>query len=284
MIALVHDLIITAGVYGILGFEITPAAVIGFLTILGYSLYDTVVVFDKIRENTTEDGETRRAPSPQSVNLAVNQTLVRSINTSVVALLPVGVDPLHRSAAARCWNASRHLARAVHRNHRRHLLDDLHRGAALLAPARGRDRSIAEATRRRPRGASAHDHRRGALIALRGRTAGQRDEAIALVAGGAVLLDVREQYEWDAGHVPDAHRSADVRASVSASPSCRRREPARHLPQRQRSLAVTEALVDAGYDAVNVAGGMMAWQAAGGRASVPENAPRLELVRRYAHD
>jgi preprotein translocase subunit SecF len=87
LIALFHDLIITAGVYGILGFEVTPAAVIGFLTILGYSLYDTVVVFDKIRENTSE-GTARTFG--ESVNLAVNQTLVRSINTSVVALLPIG--------------------------------------------------------------------------------------------------------------------------------------------------------------------------------------------------
>ncbi len=86
MVALLHDLVITAGVYGILGFEVTPAAVIGFLTILGYSLYDTVVVFDKIRENTSE-GTSRTFG--ESVNLAVNQTLVRSINTSVVALLPV---------------------------------------------------------------------------------------------------------------------------------------------------------------------------------------------------
>ncbi len=90
MVALLHDLIITAGVYGVLQFEVTPAAVIGFLTILGYSLYDTVVVFDKIRENTMEDGEASRRTFAESVNLAVNQTLVRSINTSVVALLPVG--------------------------------------------------------------------------------------------------------------------------------------------------------------------------------------------------
>ncbi|AVG24086.1 preprotein translocase subunit SecF [Pontimonas salivibrio] len=90
MTALIHDLVITAGVYGVLGFEITPAAVIGFLTILGYSLYDTVVVFDKVRENTAEDGEESTRTFADSVNLAVNQTLVRSINTSVVAVLPVG--------------------------------------------------------------------------------------------------------------------------------------------------------------------------------------------------
>jgi preprotein translocase subunit SecF len=90
LIALLHDLVITAGVYGIVGLEITPAAVIGFLTILGYSLYDTVVVFDKIRENTADHLSERGTQTfPEMVNLAINQTLVRSINTSVVAALPV---------------------------------------------------------------------------------------------------------------------------------------------------------------------------------------------------
>ena len=87
--ALLHDLIITAGVYGALGFEVTPAAVIGFLTILGYSLYDTVVVFDKIRENTFEVEFSETTTFAEQVNYAINQTLVRSINTSVVAVLPV---------------------------------------------------------------------------------------------------------------------------------------------------------------------------------------------------
>lgn len=90
LIALFHDLIITAGIYGLAGFEVTPAAMIGFLTILGYSLYDTVVVFDKIRENTRPGAMNDRRTYGETVNLAVNQTLVRSINTSVVALLPVG--------------------------------------------------------------------------------------------------------------------------------------------------------------------------------------------------
>ncbi len=89
MLALIHDLVITAGIYGITGFEVTPAAVIGFLTILGYSLYDTVVVFEKIRENTFEVEFSQTATFSERVNLAVNQTLVRSINTSVVAVLPV---------------------------------------------------------------------------------------------------------------------------------------------------------------------------------------------------
>ncbi|PDQ36116.1 MAG: protein translocase subunit SecF [Candidatus Lumbricidophila eiseniae] len=89
IIALMGDLIITAGVYESVGFEVSPAAIIGILTILSYSLYDTVVVFDKIRENTGADTWETRRTFAESVNLAVNQTLVRSINTSVVAALPV---------------------------------------------------------------------------------------------------------------------------------------------------------------------------------------------------
>ncbi len=90
IIGLVDVLVITIGVYAVFGFEISPAAVIGFLTILSYALYDTTVVFDKIRENTSEDGEVSGRTFGESVNLAVNQTLVRSINTTVVAVLPTG--------------------------------------------------------------------------------------------------------------------------------------------------------------------------------------------------
>lgn len=90
LIALLHDLLITVGVYAAIGFEVTPATVIGFLTIMGYSLYDTVVVFDKVRENTNGVLEQTRYTYAEAANLAVNQTLVRSINTSIVGLLPVG--------------------------------------------------------------------------------------------------------------------------------------------------------------------------------------------------
>lgn len=89
IVALLHDLVLTVGVYAASGFEVTPASVIGFLTILGYSLYDTVVVFDKVRENTADVMESKSQTLAQAANLAVNQTLVRSVNTSVVALLPV---------------------------------------------------------------------------------------------------------------------------------------------------------------------------------------------------
>ncbi|WP_145737234.1 protein translocase subunit SecF [Saccharopolyspora dendranthemae] len=89
LIALLHDVVITAGIYSLVGFEVTPSTVIGLLTILGFSLYDTVVVFDKVKENTRGLLSMTRRTYPEAANLAVNQTLMRSINTSIVALLPV---------------------------------------------------------------------------------------------------------------------------------------------------------------------------------------------------
>ena len=86
--ALFHDLLITFGAYSVLGFEVTPATVVAVLTILGYSLYDTVVVFDKISENVTEDQD--RSTYSSLVNRSMNQVLMRSINTSLTSLLPVG--------------------------------------------------------------------------------------------------------------------------------------------------------------------------------------------------
>jgi preprotein translocase subunit SecF len=88
-VALMHDILITVGIYALAGFQVSPATVIGLLTILGYSLYDTVVVFDKVRENTAGLVTSARSTYSQAANLALNQTLVRSINTSLIALLPV---------------------------------------------------------------------------------------------------------------------------------------------------------------------------------------------------
>jgi preprotein translocase SecF subunit len=89
IVALLHDILVTAGIYSLVGFEVTPSTVIGFLTILGFSLYDTVVVFDKVDENTRDLEKSARMTWGEAANLAVNQTLMRSINTSVIALLPV---------------------------------------------------------------------------------------------------------------------------------------------------------------------------------------------------
>jgi preprotein translocase subunit SecF len=89
LVALLHDLIITAGIYALARFEVTPATVIALLTILGYSLYDTVVVFDKVRENTGSLTAMSRTTYSQATNLAVNQTMMRSLNTSLASLLPI---------------------------------------------------------------------------------------------------------------------------------------------------------------------------------------------------
>jgi preprotein translocase subunit SecF len=89
LIAVIHDLLVTAGIYSLTGFQVTPDTVIAVLTILGYSLYDTVVVFDRVRENSRGLGATGRMTYEDVVNLSMNQTLARSINTSLVAILPV---------------------------------------------------------------------------------------------------------------------------------------------------------------------------------------------------
>jgi preprotein translocase subunit SecF len=89
LVALVHDLVLTIGIYALVGFTVTPATVIGVLTILGYSLYDTVVVFDKVKEKTKHLTKQDRYTYSELANLGINATMVRSVNTSVVALLPV---------------------------------------------------------------------------------------------------------------------------------------------------------------------------------------------------
>ncbi|HET9566071.1 MAG TPA: protein translocase subunit SecF [Mycobacterium sp.] len=89
MATLVFDLVVTAGVYSLVGFEVTPATVIGLLTILGFSLYDTVIVFDKVEENTHGFQHTTRRTFAEQANLAINQTFMRSINTSLISVLPI---------------------------------------------------------------------------------------------------------------------------------------------------------------------------------------------------
>ncbi|MFC4533450.1 protein translocase subunit SecF [Sphaerisporangium dianthi] len=89
VVALIHDLVITAGIYAWSGFEVTPATMLGFLTILGYSLYDAVVVFDMIKEVTAKLGTTAKMTYTEAANNALNHTLIRSLNTSLVAILPV---------------------------------------------------------------------------------------------------------------------------------------------------------------------------------------------------
>jgi preprotein translocase subunit SecF len=89
VVALLHDLVISAGIYSLVGFEVTPSTIVGLLTILGFSLYDTVVVYDKVAENSKDILAGTKTTYSEAANAAVNQTLMRSINTSIIALLPV---------------------------------------------------------------------------------------------------------------------------------------------------------------------------------------------------
>src|SRR5213078_3936048 len=89
LVAVVHDILVTVGVYSVVGFSVTPGTVIAFLTILGYSLYDTIVVFDRVQENTRGLAASGRMTYGDTVNLSMNQVLMRSLNTSLVAIMPV---------------------------------------------------------------------------------------------------------------------------------------------------------------------------------------------------
>jgi len=90
LVALLHDIVFTVGIYALVGFDVTPATVIGFLTILGYSLYDTVVIFDKVRENIKGITAQNQVTYGEAANLGLNQTLMRSMNTAIIGLLPIG--------------------------------------------------------------------------------------------------------------------------------------------------------------------------------------------------
>ena len=143
IVALAHDVIITVGVYALSGFEVTPATVTGLLTILGFSLYDTVVVFDKVRENTKNLRAAKMTYS-EAANLALNQTLVRSINTSIVALIPVGAILYVGAVQLGSGLAEGPRSRPVRRHGRRHLLLGLHRHAAPGTHEGRRDRQQAD--------------------------------------------------------------------------------------------------------------------------------------------
>ena len=127
--AVAHDVLISVGVYSLFGFEVTPATVIAFLTILGFSLYDTIVVFDKVHENTRRVLATGRATYGDVVNLSMNQVLARSLNTTLCAVLPGHVAALRRVDPDGRDRAGGLRARAARRPHHRLVLVDLHRHA-----------------------------------------------------------------------------------------------------------------------------------------------------------
>ena len=161
-IAMIHDVLIAVGIYSIFGFQVTPDTVVAILTILGYSLYDTVVVFDRVRDNTRGIGSSGRLTYPQLINLSMNQTLARSINTSMVAIIPVLAILRHRRPAPGGDDAAVLRPGPLRRPALGGVLVDLHRrnGAVHDEGARGAlggHRQAPGATRRGPGSYSALD-------------------------------------------------------------------------------------------------------------------------------
>ncbi len=130
IVAVIHDILVTVGIYSLTGFQVTPDTVVAVLTVLGYSLYDTVVVFDRIRENAKGLGASGRITYSEMVNLSMNQTLARSINTSLVAIVPVLSVLVVGSFFLGATSLAGLRAGAGHRADQRCLLLDLHRLAA----------------------------------------------------------------------------------------------------------------------------------------------------------
>ena len=232
IVALIHDLIITIGVYAISGFEVTPATVTGILTILGFSLYDTVVVFDKVRENTKTLRESKMSYS-EAANLAVNQTLVRSINTSIVALIPVGAI-LYVGAVQLGASTLKDLALALFVGMAAGAYSSIFIATPLLVQMKANETEVQQSERRAA-------HRRKALEADRyaavptfsedlpvGEEPGDEDLADAPVPGVVVTREPRSPEAMGRGRIAPAPARP-----VEPSPSSGRQQPTRQ-PKSKR--------------------------------------------------
>src|SRR5262245_27825403 len=192
IVALAHDVVITVGVYAWSGFEVTPATVTGFLTILGFSLYDTVVVFDKIRENT-KNLRASRTTYAKAANLAVNQTLVRSINTSLVALIPVGAI-LYVSAVQLGASSLKDLALALFVGMAAGTYSSIFIATPLLVHLKSNETEIVLAERR----AKARERRqadRYASVPSFAEDMPIAQDPNAAPGGGGVLVEERDEYD-----------------------------------------------------------------------------------------
>ena len=225
IVALAHDVVITIGVYALSGFEVTPATVTGLLTILGFSLYDTVVVFDKVRENTKAMKQTRMTYA-EAANLAVNQTLVRSINTSIVALLPVGAI-LYVSAVQLGSGNLKDLALALFVGMAAGAYSSIFIATPLLVHLKSNEDSVKQAERRARsrRRAAAADPYGGRTPTGRAGAVGTSDDSAPAPAG--VVGDQRTPASGK-GRTPPRPRSGVTRSGASG-----RNQPTRR-PRSQR--------------------------------------------------
>ena len=227
-----HDVIITVGVYALSGFEVTPATVTGLLTILGFSLYDTVVVFDKVRENT-KDLRASRMTYAEAANLAVNQTLVRSINTSIVALIPVGAI-LYVGAVQLGSGALKDLALALFVGMAAGAYSSIFIATPLLAQLKSSETDV-QARReagqgpRAPRRRPLRRRSRCSRTTCRSRDPERRPTPGA-DDGAPTRRDATRPRARARGDGPRPHRAAGA-ASGRAEPACGRQQPTRQ-PRR----------------------------------------------------
>lgn len=179
LVALFHDVAITVGVYALSGFQVTPAAVTGLLAILGFSLYDTVVVFDKIKENTTTLRKSTQSYA-DAANLAVNQTLVRSINTSIVALIPIGAI-LYVSAVQLGASSLQDLALAQFVGMGAGVYSSVMLAPRVLVHLKSRETEVVEQARRAKARKRALADRYATVPAVKGNVTDTPDSAVAVV-------------------------------------------------------------------------------------------------------
>ena len=226
-IAVIHDLLITVGIYSLFGFQVTPDTVIAVLTILGYSLYDTVVVFDRIRDSTKGLGASGRMTYADVVNLSMNQVLARSINTSLVAILPV-LSVLVIGAELLGATTLQYFGLALgHRPHVRCVLVDLHR----LADPRPAERARASATRI-PQKLANRDTRDADCSPLRPRRRCWR--------GPRPALDTYGGEEAGRDHPAGGEKRSQCKGHEVASRAPARTAPAAGRPGRQQARATAQ--------------------------------------------
>jgi preprotein translocase subunit SecF len=241
IVALAHDIIVTMGVYSLSGFTVTPAAVTGLLAILGFSMYDTVVVFDKVRENTHELRRKNQSYR-DAANLAVNQTLVRSVNTSVVALIPIGAI-LFVSAVLLGASSLQDLALAQFVGMAVGVYSSVFVAPRVLVDLKEREKSVAESDRRAQARAKREADRYANVPAFtEDMPLGQEPET---PYRGAVLVDDEEGEDEPVsrtpfrapGSSPTATGSGRVvpsrKAPVQQSGSSKRNQPSRQ-PRSKR--------------------------------------------------
>ena len=225
VIALAHDVVITVGVYALSGFEVTPATVTGFLTILGFSLYDTVVVFDKVRENTKNLRASRKTYA-EAANLALNQTLVRSINTSIVALLPV-LAILYVSAVQLGTSTLKDIALALFIGMAAGTYSSIFIATPLLVHLKSGEKAVIDAERRARARAKQADKYADVPAFTDNMPVAEDPEELADVA-----LDDEEEPDVDGG-APPASGSQPRRDAMGRG----RTAPAAHRPVRDSGAA-----------------------------------------------